>query len=243
MAKAFAIAGAVAAGVLAAACSHAGAQDPGPDASRNYQVGAFQKIEVSGPFEVQVRTGSASSVSARGPQNMLDRMVVEVRGDTLLIHPREEKRGFHWGWGRHDTINVAVTTPALRGAQIAGSGGIRVDQVKGDRFEGGISGSGDLSIALLEVQSVNLGVGGSGSMKAERGRAGMMALNIEGSGDIDTSGVAAQSASASIAGSGNISARATGTAAVNIMGSGDVEISGGARCTISKAGSGNVRCS
>jgi len=27
------------------------------------------------------------------------------------------------------------------------------------------------------------------------------------------------------------------------MGSGDVEITGGAKCSVSKAGSGNVRCS
>ena len=38
-------------------------------------------------------------------------------------------------------------------------------------------------------------------------------------------------------------ANATGTADVDIVGSGDVDLTGGAKCTISKAGSGDVRCS
>ena len=228
---------------LAAACSHAGAEDPGPSGTRNFQVAGFQKIQVSGPFEVQVRTGAAPGVSAKGPQNILDKMLVEVRGDTLVIKPRHENGGFHWNWGRHETINVSVTTQELRAAQIEGSGGVRVDQIKGQSFDGAIAGSGDLSVASLEAQSVNLSVGGSGSMKADSGRAQSIALNIQGSGDIDTSGVSAETASASIGGSGNISAKATRTASVNIAGSGNVEITGGAKCAISKAGSGDVRCS
>jgi len=40
-----------------------------------------------------------------------------------------------------------------------------------------------------------------------------------------------------------VTAQATGTADVSIMGSGDVELTGGAKCTVSKAGSGDVRCS
>jgi hypothetical protein len=243
MKRAIGMAGAAALAALAAACNHAGAQDPGPEGTRNFQVAGFQKIQVSGPFEVQVRTGAAPGVTAKGPQNILDKMLVEVRGDTLVIKPRHEGGGFHWNWGRHDTINISVTTQELRAAQIDGSGGVRVDQVRGQSFDGAIQGSGDLSVASLDVQSLNLSVGGSGSMKADGGRAKTMALNIQGSGDIDTSGVSAETASASIGGSGNISAKATGTASVNIAGSGNVEITGGAKCAISKAGSGDVRCS
>lgn len=234
---------AIAALAVVGACADADADDAGPDSHRDFQVANFQKIEVSGPFEVQVRTGSAASVSANGPQNALDRMVVEVRGDTLSIHPKNEKGAFRWSWGGHNTINVTVTVPMLTGARIAGSGGVRVDHVKAAAFDGNIEGSGDLSLNDVDVGSLNLSVGGSGSMKVDGGKAGRIGLNIAGSGDIDTKGVAAEHATASIAGSGNITARATGTAAINITGSGDVELTGGAKCSISQAGSGNVRCS
>ncbi len=32
-------------------------RDPGPQVSRNYQVSAFDRIAVAGPYEVQVVTG------------------------------------------------------------------------------------------------------------------------------------------------------------------------------------------
>jgi hypothetical protein len=40
-----------------------------------------------------------------------------------------------------------------------------------------------------------------------------------------------------------VRATATSSADVEIVGSGDVEIAGGAKCSVSKAGSGEVRCS
>ena len=46
-----------------------------------------------------------------------------------------------------------------------------------------------------------------------------------------------------VAGSGNVRANASDTAKIEIMGSGDVTITGGAKCTVDKAGSGNVICS
>lgn len=232
---------AAAAAALAAACNHAGAEEAGPDTSRNYPVGTFDRIEVAGPYDVDVRTGPAATVSATGSQKAIEHMVVEVRGGKLLIHTRRENSTFNWG--SRGPVHIAVTVPQLRGAHIAGSGDMRIDRVKAASFDGGIAGSGDLSIGEIEVGALNLDIGGSGNVEAKRGRAQSISLNIAGSGDIDAGGVIADTASASIAGSGNIAAQATATATISVFGSGDVALSGGAKCSISKSGSGNVRCS
>lgn len=234
--------GIAAAAVALAACGQSRAEDGGPNVQRSYQVGPFDRIEVAGPYEVEVRTGGAPGVSASGPEKLIERLVVEVKGDRLLIHPRREDR--MWG-GRssHGTARVQVTAPALRAAMIAGSGGISVDQVKGDAFEGSVAGSGDLTVDSLEVQSLKLSVGGSGDVRVRSGQSRRAEYSIAGSGDIDAGGVSSETAALSIAGSGRINGQATGTADVSIMGSGDVNLTGGARCSISKAGSGNVRCS
>lgn len=229
------------AAIMVAGCNHAGAEEAGPDASRTYPVDAFDRIEVAGPYDVDVRTGPAASVSATGAQNAINRMIVEVRGGKLLIHARKENGTFNWG--SRGLVKIAVTVPQLRGAHIAGSGDMRIDRVKAQSFDGGIAGSGDLSLGEIEVEALNFDVGGSGSVEAKRGRAQSISLNIAGSGDIDTSGIVAETASASIAGSGNITAQATQSAAISVLGSGDVALSGGAKCSVSKAGSGNVRCS
>jgi len=228
--------------MLAGAChvgADAEARDPGPEVSRNYQVGAFDRIAVAGPYDVNVVSGGQGGVSAKGGENLLAETEVLVEGSTLTIRPRK-KNGIHWNW-RSGKAVFTVNAAALRGAAIAGSGGVTVDKVSGD-FEGEVAGSGDLKLAQVAGGKVKLDVAGSGEVQAA-GNADSINISIAGSGDINAGSLAAKTANISIAGSGNITANASDTASVSIMGSGDVEITGGAKCKVSKAGSGNVRCS
>ncbi len=216
----------------------------GATVSRSYQVGNFQQIEVAGPYDVEVRTGGNPGVSAKGPERLLGHTTVAVEGDKLMIKPEHGGRGwFHFGWGHRSKASFVVTVPQLRGATIAGSGGIKVDRVSGDSFEGTIAGSGGLELGSADVQSLKLAIGGSGGVKAGTGKTKSADYEIAGSGEIDAGSISAEQAKVSIAGSGSVQARATGTADVDVMGSGNVNVSGGAKCSVNKAGSGNVRCS
>lgn len=232
----------IAASAATAACGQTRAEEgAGPTVSRNYQVGNFQEIEVAGPYDVEVRTGANPGVSARGGKKLLERTVVEVQGDKLVIRPERQKGWFHFSATR-GKASFTVTVPQLRGATIAGSGDIRVDQVRGDSFKGTVAGSGALNLSTVDVQSIELAIAGSGDVKAA-GKARTADYDIAGSGGIDGGGIVAEQAKVSIAGSGSVKAHATGAADVSIMGSGDVDVKGGAKCSVHKAGSGNVRCS
>lgn len=236
---------AVIAAIAASGCAQAQnkqarTESGGPTVQRDYPVGAFEQIEVAGHYDVDVRTGSAPSVHATGPQKDIERLVVEVKGDRLLIHPRKE-RGFHMNWSSNEPTRIAVTVPRLSGAAVAGSGGIKVDRVASDKFKGEIAGSGDLGVGTIEAGAVELSIAGSGSINAS-GKARSVNYSIAGSGDIEAEGLVSETADVSIAGSGNVTANATSTASVSTVGSGDVEMSGGAKCTVSKHGSGDVRC-
>lgn len=235
-------AAAIAASATLAGCN-AQAEDGGTTVSRTYQVGAFEKLEVAGPYEVEVRTGPAASVSAQGSEKLLDRTKVEVRDGRLVIHPEQSRSWFHVGWSTRGKARFVVTVPQLAGATIAGSGDIKVDRVQGTDFEGVVAGSGALHIGAIDVQALKLSIAGSGSAKAGAGKAQSADYDIAGSGDVDAGAIQVQQAKVSIAGSGSVRTHATGTADVSIMGSGDVDVAGGAKCSISKAGSGNVRCS
>ena len=219
------------------------AENGGAPISRNYQVGNFQKIEVVGPYDVQVRTGTNPGVSARGSEKLLERTTVELQGDKLVIRPQRHGGWFNFGWSSHGKAEFVVTVPQLRGATIAGSGDITVDQVHGDSFEGTVAGSGGLNLGSANVQWLKLTIAGSGAAKAAAGKVQNGEYEIAGSGDVDARSVQADQAKVSIAGSGSVRAQATKTADVSIMGSGDVDVTGGAKCSISKAGSGDVRCS
>ena len=139
-------------------------------------------------------------------------------------------------------VVLQVTVPTLRGAELAGSGDLRIDSVAGEQFVGDIAGSGNLTVDRLQVGELKIDIAGSGSAKASAGRATKAEYEIAGSGGIDAAGITTEAASVSIAGSGDVTAHASSTADVSIMGSGNVEVKGGAKCNVSKAGSGEVRC-
>ena len=52
--------GMTAAALAAAGCTEARSENGGPAVDRNYQVGEFDRIELSGPYSATVRTGAAA---------------------------------------------------------------------------------------------------------------------------------------------------------------------------------------
>jgi len=223
------------------ACGSSSAE-AGPTISRDYKVGAFDKIEVAGPFDVTVTTGGRPSVHATGESDLIEKMEVVVEGGTLKIRPIKRNSMFNWNFGSHGSAKVAVSVPALSEAAIAGSGGIAIDKVGGDRFKGEIAGSGNLRLAAVDAGDIALSIAGSGGVSAA-GKAKNVTYEIAGSGDINAKELVAETARVSIAGSGNVAGNATASAAVEMLGSGNVEMVGGAKCTIDKHGSGDVNCS
>ena len=78
----------VAIGLMAGAChvgADAEARDPGPEVTRNFQVGAFDRIAVAGPYEVNVVSGGQVGIIAKGGENLLAETDVVVEGSTLTI--------------------------------------------------------------------------------------------------------------------------------------------------------------
>ena len=234
----------IAASAATSACGHSREEDGGPAGARNFQVGSFTEIEAAGPYAVTVRTGSAPSVSAKGPQKVLEHMVVEVEGGKLKIHPEKDHGNwFHRGTHYRGKVELEVTVPALTAATLAGAGDMRIDKVQGNEFKGTLAGAGGLHVDNIQVQSLKINIAGAGDAKLGQGSAQSADYSIAGAGDVDGKGIATTTTKVSIAGSGSVSAHATGAADVSIMGAGSVDISGGAKCSVHKMGAGDVRCS
>lgn len=225
-----------------AACSSAGTESAaaeGGATQRDYAATGFDKIDLSGSSDVIVRTGGAASVRAEGDAKALERLEIEVDGDTLRIGHKKNSWGFDFS--KTGRTRVYVTLPALTAAAIGGSGDIEIDKVEADRFDGSVAGSGNIKIAALRARSAAFSIAGSGGIKAA-GAAGDLKLDIAGSGDLDLTGLQSKTASVSIAGSGNARANATESADISIMGSGNVRLRGTARCSVNKMGSGSAEC-
>lgn len=226
--------------IILAACGRTAAQPSGPPVDRDFAVAEFDRMEVHGPYAVEVTTGSPASAQATGPEAALDDLKVEVRNGTLRIEPRE--RGSR-NWRDGEPVRLAIRVPRLVAVTLAGSGEVAVDRIAGESFDAALNGSGDLRIGSVPVRRLKAALAGSGDLSIGSGEAEDAGYSLAGSGDIAASGVRAADATVDLAGSGDVHVQATRTARIAIVGSGDARVSGGARCTVSKVGSGEAHCS
>jgi Putative auto-transporter adhesin, head GIN domain len=229
--------------LVLAACGAKAHEQGGPSGHagrRDFQVGGFDRVELAGSHNVVVTVGGAPSAYAEGDTGLLERLEVKVENGVLRIG--QKKGSWSFGWSKnHGAVTVHVTAPSLRGAEVAGSGDMRIDKVQADAFAASIAGSGELELGSLTANSASFSIAGSGGVSAS-GTAESGDYSIAGSGDVRASGLQVKRARVSIAGSGNVEAKAMETADISIMGSGDAIISGPARCKVSKMGSGDARC-
>ena len=249
---------AMTAAALVAGGLQAKGRDPGPPDQRQVKPGDFDRIAIAGPFRVIVRTGKEARISLSGPRTMLDDTELFVRDGQLIVRWQE---GASWSRNGDHGVDLDIEVPALREAMMAGAGSIEIDRIDSDNFaamliESGVvtigaaevkqfnaqlAGSGGLSVGWIDAESVDVSLVGSGGMRAQ-GKARAMALNVTGSASFNNPDFTAREARIMQGGSGTVRATVTNIADIKVVGSGDIELSGGAKCNVSKAGSGDVRC-
>jgi hypothetical protein len=190
-------------------------------AERGYTVTSFDRIRVEGPYTVTVASGRSPAVRATGSPAALDAVVARVDGRTLVIQRNTSAWGGYPGQD-HGPATIAVSTPGLVTASLAGSGRLDVDMMRSARIDLAVAGSGQIALARIETDRLGALVTGAGSL-AIAGRAATAQLALNGSGRIDAEGLEA------------------GDASVTANGSGDA-IGGSPACTVRRLGSGNVTC-
>ncbi|MCJ8190967.1 head GIN domain-containing protein [Sphingomicrobium aestuariivivum] len=214
--------------------------ETGPAVTRTIEAQDFDRLAVSGRYDVIVVPGEAVAVEMVGPENVIDQTEFSFADGLLTIRP-EERGSVIFRWADDKVPTIRITSPGISEATILGSADVRLEAVDAEAFTGNIKGSGDLRLDAVNTKTLAFDVRGSGDISAA-GTTERLDIAIAGSGDISTRELIAANADISIAGSGDVNSRVTGEADVRVAGSGDVVVSGGATCNISKAGSGDVSC-
>lgn len=216
------------------------ALSPAFGAERRQQVGSFERVRVSGPFEVTFTTGSPSA-RVIGDARAIEGVEVRVDGPTLTVRASPN------GWGERPRgdpgrpIAVALSSPALSDALVLAGGRLRIDRVKGARLAVSVNGAGAIAVADAQVDRLDASLLGAGSVTLA-GRARAANLRTSGSGRIDAGALEADALSVVLDGPGETAARARYSADVTNIGLGAVTVAGRPRCTVKAPAGGLVRC-
>src|SRR3546814_18731288 len=75
---------------------------PGPAAERSYRCGCFDRVRVSGTFEVRLTVGGSPRARAEGGRELIDQVEVRVDGNTLVVAMGTN------GWGERGATAASV---------------------------------------------------------------------------------------------------------------------------------------
>jgi len=211
---------------------------PAGAAERRVGLGSFDRLRVTGPFEVAVLPGSPSATVSGDPA-AVERTEVRVDGTVLTVRTTggwEERARTGGG-----PVTVTLRTPRLSAAAVFAGTRLAVRRMAGERVELSISGAGSVAVDEAVADQLVATVIGAGQLKVA-GRARRVRLLTNGPGGTDASGLAADELSVRLEGPGETLAAARYSAEVVNTGVGRVAVTGTAKCRVSAPGGGPVTC-
>ena len=211
---------------------------PAGAATRNFGVTSFTKVRVEGPFKVTLATGVAPFAKANGSSIALDRVDVDVQGDTLVVRSSASSWGGYPGTDP-GPVEISIGTHDLTNAWLSGAGTLAIDRVRGLSFALSVQGSGRAEIGSVDADQMNVSVVGSGSARLA-GRAKKLTALARGLAELDAGGLAAKDATIGAEGATTIDANVTDAATVDASGPATIRLTGRPSCTLKVAGSTSV---
>jgi len=192
------------------------------------------ELALAGPDTVIVSDGEKLAIAVEGDQSAVDALRFSLKDGTLGIMRDNES------WKNAGNATVRVTMPSPNSLILLASGTIEAASLSGAASVQ-ILGSGKVSTASVNADSLDLNILGSGSYEAAGVTKGID-LTVAGSGSANMAGLKADGADISIMGSGNAEFASDGAVTAEIMGAGNVTVIGNATCTVNSMGSGTVTC-
>ena len=213
---------------------------PAAAAERRYSVTDFERVVVEGPYIVRLTAGRSSSAVASGSQAALDRVSIDVSGQTLRIRRNRNNWGGNPG-AQEGPLTIELTTRILRSARLIGPASLDVERAQGLRVDLIVEGSGRLRAANVEADNLSLGLAGSGRLEIA-GTAETLNADIQGTGDVDASRLQAENATIIAGTTGEVALQVERAASINAYGLGNVVVAGRGDCTIRGPSADLVRC-
>ena len=141
--------------------------------TNNRSTADYDKIKVSGFFDVDLVSGKEGAITVKAEENLQSYIKVEVEGNVLKIYT-EKNASISPSSGK--TIQITVPFEKISNVSLAGSGDIRSKSIiKSDSFSAALAGSGDLDLNV-DATTFDLAVSGSGDIVL-KGNTGSLTTN------------------------------------------------------------------
>lgn len=208
-------------------------QGSGHVITESRKVSGFDKVVINGIGDLTLVQGSQESLEIDAEDNVLPHIKTEVNNGTLNI-------GF-------DNKVIVPTKPVkfrlnvrdIHSLQTQGVSNIQSEQIKTDRLDIGIGGTGNINIQNLTANALTVNVSGAGNFTGV-GQADSQGINLSGAGNYNGENLKSKTANITISGLGRVTTWVTDTLNVTISGTGSVDYYGNPQVSQQISGLGKL---
>lgn len=209
---------------------------------RRINVGSFEKLRVSGAFDVTVTTGGSPGATVTGDRATIGDIDLHAEGTTLTVRRTTNGRWSEQGQAAATTpVRIVLTTPRLASVAVVGGSRVAVSRLAATRIDLAATGNGAITVGVVEGDQLNVQLIGEGKVGVA-GRVAAARLLANGAGTIDAAGLDAGDLTVHLDGLGSIAARARYTAQVSSTGLGTIAIAGRPKCRVTASAGAPVTC-
>lgn len=213
---------------------------PAIAAERVEIVTGFDRLSISGPYEVRLTSGKGASARLIGDRLAIEAVKFRINGSLLSIGPDRTRSNFRYDKDASPVV-IELTTPSLRSVALTGNGALSVDRLRGDRVAISLQGDGRVSVANMEGDRGVILMLGAGEATVA-GKVGQLNATLRGQATLDGKGLTTDRLSLTQSSSGSVTLTVNGPVTGNATGAGDAIILGKPQCNVAELGAGAVRC-
>ena len=181
-------------------CSFNGIRGNGNIVNEEREISQFNKIDVSGRFDVDIEVGKSVSLVITAEDNLLKYIKTKVRNNTLIITTKENLHP-------RDDLVLKITTPKLNEIDCSGANDLTIANVKTDKFSIDLSGAGSIEI---------------------NGKAKKFYIDISGAADLDASEFIVEDVKIDISGAASADVYASKSLYAEVSGASSIKLYGNA---------------
>ena len=178
----------------------------------------FDKIEVSGNFDIFIKPGNYSAVTIQADENLLEHIESYVSNGKLKISSKKKFSHF-------EKLNVYITMNALNGLELSGACEVRTEgQMQGKDVEMDFSGAVEAKVDLI-CEKLDVDMSGACELHL-RGEGQKAKFETSGAGEINAEDFKTEECEVDMSGAGEARVYATNKLDIDISGAAEVRYRG-----------------
>ena len=189
------------------------------------EVSGFSGVTLAAAGNLIIEVGSAEELRIEVDDNLVQQYAADVDSKMLTIKLKDGAQV-----EPTEEVNFYLTVKELDTIVLAGAGNVEVESVRAGQFSVELSGAGDIAMAGLNADSLDVEISGAGSLEIEAGWVNEQTVVLSGAGDYMAEGMQCGTASIEITGAGSatvwvatqLEVAGTGTGTVEYVGKPEV---------------------